>query len=84
MMKVVILALVVVSCCVQSSIGFMPSLRVKGFRYPMPWPMGATTSTLAEKVLENPKWPEEWPYSEEDFYRQDESNDGLFYYQPRL
>jgi hypothetical protein len=79
-MKVVIQALAVFSC-VQSSIGFMPSLRVKGFRYPMPWPMGAT---LAEKVLENPQWPAEWPYSEEDFYRQDESNDGLFYYQPRL
>jgi len=61
--------------------GFLPSLRVKGFHYPLRWPLGGS---VAEKVLENPKWPTEWPYSEDDFYRQDESNDGIFYGQARL
>jgi len=39
---------------------------------------------LAEGVLRSPKFPPEWPYSPEDFMRQDESNDGLFYEQARL
>lgn len=26
-------------------------------------------SSMAEKVLENPKWPSEWPYSDQDFAR---------------
>lgn len=41
-------------------------------------------STIAEKVLENPKWPESWPYSKEDFARRDEQNDAVFYDQARL
>lgn len=41
--------------------------------------------SLAEKVLENPKWPDIWPYNDEvDFSRMDESDDGIFYEQPRL
>jgi len=40
--------------------------------------------SMAEKVLENPKFPPEWPYSEEDFMRQDESDDFLFYEPTRL
>lgn len=40
--------------------------------------------SLAEKVLKSPKWPEEWPYSEQDFQRMDELDDGIFYNQPRL
>jgi SAM-dependent methyltransferase len=39
---------------------------------------------MAEKVLENPQWPSEWPYSDEDFRRMDESDDMMFYDQPRL
>jgi len=39
---------------------------------------------MAEKVLQAPKWPPEWPYSAEDFARQDESDDGIFYDTPRL
>lgn len=39
---------------------------------------------MVEKVLTNPKWPESWPYTEEDFKRMDESDDSLFYDQPRL
>lgn len=40
--------------------------------------------SIAEKVLMNPKWPPEWPYSDIDFARMDESNDAVFYDQPRL
>jgi len=43
-----------------------------------------TMKELAEGVLRSPKFPPEWPYSPEDFMRQDESDDGLFYEQPRL
>eukprot|EP00980_Cylindrotheca_fusiformis_P029723 scaffold23789_cov196-Cylindrotheca_fusiformis.AAC.3 len=39
---------------------------------------------MVEKVLEAPKWPEEWPYSPHDFARTDESDDALFYDSPRL
>lgn len=39
---------------------------------------------MAEKVLSAPKWPPEWPYSEEDFARMDESDDEIFYDSPRL
>lgn len=39
---------------------------------------------IAEKVLANPKWPPEWPYTEVDFTRMDESNDAIFYDSPRL
>lgn len=39
---------------------------------------------IAEKVLANPKWPPEWPYSPSDFTRMDESNDSIFYSTPRL
>ena len=38
----------------------------------------------AEKVLVNPQWPASWPYTEEDFKRMDESDDAIFYDQPRL
>jgi hypothetical protein len=40
--------------------------------------------SIAEKVLDNPKWPSEWPYSETDFLRMDESDDAIFYEPPRL
>ena len=39
---------------------------------------------IAEKVLQNPQWPGEWPYSDDDFARMDESDDEIFYDQPRL
>ncbi|CAN0434476.1 unnamed protein product, partial [Ectocarpus sp. 13 AM-2016] len=38
----------------------------------------------AEEVLKAPKWPEKWPFYEDDFSRMDESSDGDFYSQPRL
>jgi len=37
-----------------------------------------------EDVLKDPKFPPEWPYSAADFRRQDESDDQVFYAQPRL
>ena len=41
-------------------------------------------STIFERVLQNPKWPPEWPFSSSDFARNDESDDSLFYESPRL
>jgi SAM-dependent methyltransferase len=43
-----------------------------------------TTSSRVEQVLRNAQWPAEWPYSKQDFERQDESDDSIFYNQPRL
>jgi hypothetical protein len=45
---------------------------------------GGTMKEFAEKILANPKFPSEWPFSPEDFMRQDESDDTIFYDQPRL
>jgi hypothetical protein len=39
---------------------------------------------MAEKVLENAKFPPEWPYTEIDFARQDETDDSVFYDSARL
>jgi SAM-dependent methyltransferase len=58
---------------------FMPS-RVPGFRYPL----GFSMSSMAEKVLKEPKFPDSWPYTDADFARMDESSDALFYDQARL
>jgi SAM-dependent methyltransferase len=44
----------------------------------------STSSNMAERVLQNPQWPAEWPYTPQDFARQDESSDAYFYESPRL
>ena len=36
------------------------------------------------QVLDNVQWPDEMPWSAEDFQRYDESSDGIFYSQPRF
>ena len=65
----------------SSAFAFLPfPSRVPGFRYPLQ----LSPSSMAEKVLEAPKWPPEWPYSEVDFARMDESDDTIFYDSPRL
>ena len=58
---------------------FQPS-RTPGFRFPIAF----STKSMAEKVLQNPKWPDTWPYTEQDFARMDESSDRIFYDQSRL
>ena len=66
---------------VVDAFAFLPiPSRVAGFRYPI----ALSASSMAEKVLQAPKWPPEWPYSETDFSRMDESDDGIFYDSPRL
>jgi hypothetical protein len=74
----------ILSACLASSasaFAFLPlPSRVAGFRYPVTWPL----NSMAEKVLETPQWPPEWPYTEVDFSRQDESDDAIFYDGPRL
>lgn len=34
--------------------------------------------------MKAPKWPEKWPFYDDDFNRMDETSDGDFYSQPRL
>ena len=63
----------------RAAMAFLPG-RAPGFRFPLAF----STASMAEKVLTNPKWPESWPYSKEDFMRMDESSDAIFYDQPRL
>jgi hypothetical protein len=64
-----------------SAFAFLPfPTRAPGFRYPIAWPL----SSMAERVLETPKWPPAWPYSEVDFKRTDENVDTVFYDSPRL
>jgi hypothetical protein len=71
-------ALLVGMLLVESASSFMRSPRVQhGLRTSL-------YSSMAEKVLENPKWPAEWPYSDEDFARMDESDDAIFYEPSRL
>eukprot|EP00878_Enallax_costatus_P002394 GHUV01002570.1.p1 GENE.GHUV01002570.1~~GHUV01002570.1.p1 ORF type:complete len:316 (+),score=33.46 GHUV01002570.1:158-1105(+) len=44
----------------------------------------AATVSEKEKVLQDPKWPEKWPFRPEDFLRYDESDDSVFYGAPRF
>ena len=46
--------------------------------------LNSEMKSMAEKVLANPQWPEEWPYTEQDLARMDESQDSVFYESPRL
>ena len=54
--------------------------KVPGFRYPL----AVSMSSMVSKVLQNPKWPDTWPYTEQDFKRMDDSVDTIFYNEPRL
>ena len=45
--------------------------------------MQAKGGISVEDVLKSPKFPAEWPYSAADFKRMDESDDAIFYDQPR-
>ena len=40
--------------------------------------------TIYEKVLDNPNYPPKMPFKDDDFMRQDESDDAIFYDSPRL
>lgn len=46
--------------------------------------LNSDTQSMAEKVLLNPQWPAEWPYTDKDLARMDESQDTIFYESPRL
>ena len=58
----------------------VPLFRAARFRHYL----SMSTSSRAEMVLANPKFPPEWPYTEADFVRMDESRDAIFYEPPRL
>ncbi len=62
------------------ALAFLPvPSKIPGYRLPI-----TLFGSMAEKVLENPKFPDEWPYSPADFSRMDESKDAIFYDSPRL
>ena len=67
------------SLAATAAAAFLPG-RAPGFRFPIAF----STKSMAEKVLQNPQWPERWPYTEQDFRRMDESPDPFFYEQARL
>jgi SAM-dependent methyltransferase len=48
------------------------------------WNSQLKAKITADKVLENPQWPDKWPFKPTDFARQDESVDTEFYDQARL
>jgi len=80
MMNSVVLILLSFPCTITS---FMAS-KVPGYRPPPFW-AALEGKSMAEKVLENPKWPPAWPYDDKvDFAVQDSSVDEIFYEQPRL
>jgi hypothetical protein len=66
--------------------GFSPVSKIMQSRsiYASKSILNSETSSLAEKVLLNPKWPPEWPYTATDLARMDESQDTIFYDSPRL
>lgn len=37
-----------------------------------------------DRILKEAQYPDSWPFTTQDFSRLDESNDQLFYSQPRL
>jgi len=45
---------------------------------------GLATAGTPKSILVHPNFPPEWPFSEEDLRREDETDDSLFYDQPRL
>lgn len=51
---------------------------------PLPSFVNTGNNNVAERVLENPQWPAAWPFTPKDFSRMDESDDTIFYDQPRL
>jgi hypothetical protein len=79
--RTVMHVVVVLSSLLAVSVyGMLTPAQVRGFRYPITWRL----NSIAEKVLQNPKWPPEWPFSDDDFKRMDESDDSIFYDSPRL
>ena len=75
-----ILSLLCLAAHQAIALAFLPvPSKIPGYRMPI-----TLFGSMAEKVLENPKFPDEWPYSPADFSRMDESNDAIFYDSPRL
>lgn len=70
----------------RATLAFLPgrALRLRAPRPPTLVALAMSSSSLADQVLANPQWPAAWPYSPDDFERSDESDDGIFYSEPRL
>jgi SAM-dependent methyltransferase len=69
----------------RATLAFLPgrALRLRSPRQPT-LALAMSSISLADQVLSNPQWPAAWPYSPDDFERSDESDDGIFYSEPRL
>ena len=52
-------------------------------RPPLAQPLSRSCGVTLQ-VLEDPRWPEAWPFKPDDFGRYDESPDTVFYSSPRL
>jgi Methyltransferase domain len=65
---------------VEAFLPFFGSSKVPGYQYQF----GLSMNTMVPKVLQNPKWPDTWPYTEQDFQRMDNTVDTIFYSEPRL
>lgn len=44
----------------------------------------SAASQTPESILQDPQWPERWPYAPDSFARYDESEDTIFYDTPRI
>lgn len=69
-------------------VGFKEATRrgmeVAGWRRSRVRVAHAIADSPVTQVLQRPSWPVAWPYSQSDFSRIDESDDGRFYAEPRL
>lgn len=74
--------LIISSCHAFVPVNVAARSRIVGKEYASV--LKADTQAIAEKVLTNPQWPAEWPYTKKDLTRMDDSNDSIFYESPRL
>ena len=51
---------------------------------PPAYPTHAPPPSLPRQVLEDPRWPAQFPFAPDQFERYDESSDTLFYDSPRF
>jgi SAM-dependent methyltransferase len=65
---------------VEAFVPFFGTSKVQGYQTPF----GLSMKAMVSKVLQNPKWPDTWPYTEQDFQRMDNTVDTIFYSEPRL
>lgn len=81
MMHLATMSMLLLSSFARSTLAFAPGMFKPSFAVAS---LKSTPAGMAEKVLATPQWPPVWPFSEEDFARQDEQDDAVFYEPVRL